>query len=101
MSVAKLTPQQIGQATIEKSDPIAVQAFDYFFASMGAIAGDLALIYGEKGGVYIAGNIVAHYLPQLRESRFRKKFESKGRMSPFMQAIPTYVILHPEIELLG
>lgn len=101
VSVAKLTPQQIGQAAIEKSDPIAVQALDYFFAWMGTVAGDLALIYGAKGGIFIAGNIVANYLPELQESRFRKNFESKGRLTPFMQAIPTYVILHPEIELLG
>lgn len=101
VSVAKLTSQQIGEAAIAKSDPIAVQTLDYFFAWMGTVAGDLALIYGAKGGIYIAGNIVANYLPQLQDSRFRNNFESKGRLRSFMQAIPTYVILHPEVELLG
>ncbi len=96
-----LTPAEIGEAATEKEDPIAIRALDYFFAWLGTVAGDLALTYGAKGGVYIAGNIVSKYLIDLHRSQFRQRFENKGRVNFYMRAIPTFVILHPEVELLG
>ncbi|MGH8426589.1 MAG: glucokinase [Gammaproteobacteria bacterium] len=100
-TVEKLEAAQIGEAAVRGDDPVAVETMALFFTLLGGVAGDLALTYGAFGGVYIAGGIVPRYLALLRESGFRAAFESKGRMSDYVKAIPAFVILHEEVELLG
>ncbi|MDN5864495.1 MAG: glucokinase [Gammaproteobacteria bacterium] len=92
---------QIGEAAMRGDNAPAAEAMDYFFAFLGAAAGDLALTLGAFGGVYIAGGIVPRYLEAVRASRFREAFENKGRMSDYVREIPVFVILHEEVELLG
>ncbi|MGA7965109.1 MAG: glucokinase [Gammaproteobacteria bacterium] len=91
----------IGKAALGGGDAIAAEALSQFFRFLGAVAGDLALSYGAFGGVYVAGGIVPRYREAFRASGFRDAFEAKGRMSGYVEAIPAYVILHDEVELLG
>lgn len=91
----------IGAAARAGSDAPAAETLAQFFRFLGAIAGDLALAYGAFGGVYIAGGIVPRYLDEFGRSGFREAFESKGRMREYVRAIPVFVILHEEVELLG
>lgn len=100
-SLAPLDAAAIGKAAADGRDAAAVEAMAQFFALLGAAAGDLALSYGAFGGVYIAGGIVPRYLKAFRASHFREAFEAKGRMSDYVKAIPAFVILHEEVELLG
>jgi len=72
-----------------------------FCAILGAVAGDIALTTGARGGVYIAGGIAPRILPFLKASPFRERFERKGRYQDYMAAIPTRVILHKHAALLG
>ncbi len=72
-----------------------------FCAILGAVAGDIALTTGARGGVYIAGGIAPRILPFLKASPFRERFERKGRFQDYMAAIPTRVILHKHAALLG
>lgn len=72
-----------------------------FCAILGAVAGDIALTTGSRGGVYIAGGIAPRILPFLKASPFRERFERKGRFKDYMAAIPTKVILHKHAALLG
>ncbi len=100
-TLASLDAAAIGKAAEAGDDAAAAETMEHFFALLGAAAGDLALSYGAFGGVYIAGGIVPRYLGAFRASRFREAFESKGRMSGYVKAIPVFVILHEEVELLG
>lgn len=72
-----------------------------FCAILGAVSGDIALTTGARGGVFIAGGIAPRILPFLKASPFRERFERKGRFQPYMEAIPTKVILHKHAALLG
>jgi len=72
-----------------------------FCAILGAVAGDIALTTGARGGVYIGGGIAPRILPFLKASPFRERFERKGRYQDYMAAIPTRVILHKHAALLG
>ena len=67
----------------------------------GAVAGDLALAHGARGGVYIAGGIAQKIEAFLVQSAFRRRFEDKGRLSPFVRAVPTRLIVNPDVALLG
>ena len=72
-----------------------------FCAILGSVAGDIALILGARGGVYIAGGIAPRILPFLKASPFRERFERKGRFQPYLAEIPTWVITHRHAALLG
>ena len=67
-------------------------AVDLFCSFLGSVAGNLALTLGARGGVYIGGGIVPRLLPELEGSRFRQRFEGKGRFQGYLAAIPTWVI---------
>jgi glucokinase len=72
-----------------------------FCALLGSVAGDFALAYGARRGVYISGGIAPDILDVLKASEFRARFEDKGRMSDYTRAIPTFVVVQPHAALIG
>ncbi|MNV03881.1 Glucokinase [compost metagenome] len=65
------------------------------------MAGDLALIFMAKGGVYLAGGISQKIVPALKSPEFRAAFEDKAPHSALMRTIPTFVVTHPQAALSG
>ena len=59
---------------------------------LGSFAGDVALMIGAQGGVYLGGGLVEHLSPMLEDTPFRQRFEEKGRLADFVSAIPTFII---------
>jgi glucokinase len=98
---ASYSPAQIADPQIGEQEPHCREAVEMFCAMLGTIASNLALTLGARGGVYIAGGIVPKLGPRFAASAFRDRFEDKGRMRPFLTAIPTYVITHPFPAFLG
>lgn len=72
-----------------------------FCSIFGAVAGDIALAHGARGGVLIAGGIAGKIEPYLMQGAFRERFEAKGRLSSFVKSIPTRLIVNPDAALLG
>jgi glucokinase len=97
---ACVSPADIS-ASARAGDRVAMEALDRFCAILGAVAGDFALSYGAQGGVYLAGGIAPRLLDVLQASRFRSRFEDKGRFRDYVAAIPTRVVTHPYLALLG
>jgi glucokinase len=82
-------------------DASALETVNRFCAILGSVAGDLALALGAQGGVYIAGGIAPRMIAELQASPFRQRFEAKGRFSPYVAAIPTWVIMATHAALRG
>ena len=82
-------------------DPLCRRAVELFAGVYGAHAGNLALGVLATGGVYLAGGIAPRIVALLSEGEFLQAFRSKGRLSPFLDAIPVRVILNPDVGLLG
>jgi len=102
--LAGRTPQALNAADITAGagrDAACRAALSMFCAVFGAVAGDLALAHGARGGVYIAGGIAQKIETFLAQSAFRQRFEDKGRLSPFVKAIPTRLIVNPDAAMLG
>src|SRR5205085_10259100 len=76
-------------------DPLASAALDRFGGMLGAVAGDLAMIYGARGGIYVSGGIAPRIAERLAAGVFRRKFEDKGRLYNYVRDIPTFLVLHP------
>ena len=97
----KLTPAEIAKRGQAGTDAFCVEALDVFCAFLGSVAGNLALTLGARGGVYIGGGIVPKLGEYFHQSRFRQRFESKGRFIEYLSPIPVYVIHTPHPALLG
>ena len=63
-----------------------------FLSLLGNVAGNLALTLGARGGVYVGGGIVARLAARIDASRFRQRFEQKGRFATYLSRIPVLLI---------
>ena len=95
------SPAGITHAAVEEGDDMAVAALNFFCTVFGQVCGDAALTIGALGGVYVCGGIIPRFLDFFLESDFRLKFEEKGRMKRYMEAIPVYVVTEKYTGLLG
>jgi glucokinase len=82
-------------------DPACSATLTMFCSILGTVAGDMALAHGAQGGVYLAGGIGQQIATFLAASPFRARFESKGRLSNFVKAVPTRLIMNSDAALLG
>jgi glucokinase len=98
---AALGAAEIGAAASAGTDATCVRAFGMFCEMLGTVASDLALTIGAAGGIYIGGGILRRYRAELAASGFRSRFEQKGRLSAYLQPIPTFLILHEAPTLHG
>lgn len=98
---ARLPDEAAVTAAADAGDALASETLDRFCAIFGSVAGDLALTFGARGGVYISGGLAPRMADRLESGEFRRRFEAKGRMSDFMAEIPTTLIQHPYAALVG
>ncbi len=92
---------EITNAALEGRCPVARAALDLFCAMLGAIAGNVALTFGARGGVFIAGGIAPRLTQFMARSEFRPRFEQKGRFRAYLAAIPSSIIVHPAATFMG
>jgi len=95
------TPAEITAAALSGEDGQAVEALDMFVTCLGRLAGDLALIFMARGGVYLTGGIVQKIVPALKNGRFRAAFDDKAPHSALLRAMPVHVVTHPLAALAG
>jgi len=100
-AAAKLTAKDISSNALNGSCHVCQQALAQFCKVLGSFAGNLALTTGSLGGVYIAGGIVPRFVDYVKESEFRARFETKGRMSHLNKQTPTYIITEEQPGLMG
>jgi glucokinase len=94
-------PAEITAAALAKADPVAEEALELFVTCLGRTAGDLALVFMSRGGVFLTGGIAQKIVPALKAGNFRAAFEDKAPHSALMRSMPVYVITHPLGALAG
>jgi glucokinase len=93
--------EQITGAAIEGSCGRSRQTLDVFCSFLGSVAGNAALMFGARGGVFIGGGIVPRIVDYVRRTSFRAQFESKGRFRQYLARIQTRVIVRADPAFLG
>jgi len=83
------------------SDAACSRSLDSFCALLGGFCGNVALTLGARGGLYIGGGIVPRLGERFFQSRFRERFEAKGRFQAYLQAVPTALITDTLVALTG
>lgn len=101
ISAGPRTPAEVTAGAFDGSSSLCRTAVDTFCAWLGAVAGDLALAVGARGGVFIGGGIVPRFVDHLAGTAFRRHFEMKGRLQSYLARVPTRVILHRNPAFLG
>lgn len=94
-------PADVTRTGLDGTDPQAAETLTLFATYLGRLAGDLALIFMARGGVYLSGGISQKILPALKQPAFRAGFEDKAPHSALMRTIPTFVVTHPLAALAG
>ncbi|WP_374470854.1 glucokinase [Phenylobacterium sp.] len=100
-SNAPLEDQRAVYEAAAAGDGLAGRTLDRFCGILGAVAGDLALTFGARGGVFISGGIAPKLVDRLASGGFRARFEDKGRLSDYVKQIPTSLVLHPYPAIVG
>jgi len=96
-----LTPAQITQKALDASCDICIKTLVEFCSWLGCVAGDLALTFGARGGVFIGGGILPRMQQILLDSQFSDNFSKKGIMTNFVQDIPVTLVVQDNIPLIG
>jgi glucokinase len=81
--------------------PVAAGAVALFLDLLAGFAGDMALAWGARGGVFLGGGILPRLLDRLEPARFRARFEDKPPMRDYLAGLPVAVIGHPAPAFLG
>lgn len=97
----KLDPHDITARALQGTDSLCGKALSRFCAILGSVAGNVALTFGARDGVMLAGGILPAVADFLASTDFRKRFEAKGRFEGYMKAIPTRLIVNDNAGLLG
>lgn len=85
----------------QQQDKHCVAAVQDFLNIMAAVAGDVALMTGAWGGVYLAGGILPRLLDQIDQDAFREQFANKGRFAQRLNTIPLAINLSKYAGLIG
>ena len=80
---------------------VARETVEQFTRLLGRFAGDLSLMFGATGGVFLAGGIAPRIIADLQGDAFHAAFEDKPPFHEAMCAVPRFVITRPEPAIDG
>lgn len=101
VDITSRSAAEITKSALRSESQVAREALHVFCAFLGSFAGNVALTFGARGGVYVAGGISPRILDFLVRSQFRNRFEAKGRFQSYLETLPSYVITHPAAAFVG
>jgi glucokinase len=91
----------VTKAALSGECPVSREALSMFCAVLGGVAGDLVLLYGARGGVFVAGGIAPRFPEFLAASAFRERFEAKGRFQEWLRPVPAFLVTRLDAAMLG
>ena len=101
IAVLPQSAKEIVETGLRDESSLQRQTISLFCGLLGKFVGDLALMLGSRGGVYLAGGVALALRDFLPESVFRARFEDKGRMEKFNADIPTFLLIGDTPALTG
>ncbi|MEM7097571.1 MAG: glucokinase [Pseudomonadota bacterium] len=101
---SKPEPKNAAEITadgMQMLDPVCHQTIETFAGILGNAAGNLALSYLARGGVYLAGGITQKLDGFLQKSPMRRRFDERGPMTDMIKEVPLYIVQDEQPGLLG
>ena len=100
MSTLPIEPAEV-VARATGGEPAATDAVRLFARCFGAVAGDLALVFLARGGVYLAGGITPRLPPELFDAPFLAAFGAKAEHAALVAGMPVLAVMSEELGLRG
>jgi glucokinase len=94
-------PAWVSENALSGADAQCTEAIELFAECLGNVAGNHALAVMARGGVFLAGGVVAKIASALRTPRLRQAFCAKGAFSSHLMRIPVHVVLSEKLPVLG
>lgn len=94
-------PRDVVHRARETTDSLEAEATRLFSTWLGAVAADLALLLGARGGVFLAGGVLPKMGTAFDEPLFRQRFLKKGRFRSYLESIPVDLVIHRTAALIG
>ncbi|MFD2739590.1 glucokinase [Sulfitobacter aestuarii] len=95
--------REIVAAGLSGEDEVAARACRAFTCALGRVAGDLALLFLPRGGIYLFGGATQAMRPLItaQDSLFLEAFHAKGRMRDLMEDFPIHLLDDDRAALQG
>lgn len=97
----EIAPKVILECAANNEGEIFKKTAEVFLAVLGGAVGDVALVFGAKGGVYLGGGLTKHLIPFIEASDFSRRFNQFEVRKKYLDSIPVYAITHDNPGLLG
>jgi glucokinase len=94
-------PEEIGVAALAGSDPLASAAVRLWLECYGAFAGDQALHWLARGGVFLAGGIAARLMPHTDNRPLVDAFLAKREHRALALDMPLRLLTAEDLGLRG
>lgn len=94
-------PAAITSAAGAGTNAQALETLQLFCGWLGSFSGDLAMLYGATGGIYVAGGFLSRITDFMANSRFIERFLDKGVVRPFLETVPVHVVDHAQLAVIG
>jgi glucokinase len=101
VAVPARSAADITAAALAKSDAIAIETADVFCGWLGGVLGDLAMIYGAQGGIWLAGGVLPQMKDLVARSSFVARFLDKGVMRDVLARTPVRLVEHAQLGVIG
>ncbi|MBS0591373.1 MAG: glucokinase [Proteobacteria bacterium] len=95
------SPTQISAAALAGNDALAAETVALFCGWFGSLIGDLVMMLGAYGGVYLAGGVLPQIASLLKASNFAARMRDKGPMREAIERVPVYLIDHGQLGVAG
>ena len=95
------SPAQVTAAAVAGQDALAREALETFCGLLGSVVGDLILLYGAQGGVFLAGGVLPRLRDFLRRSSFHERLLHKGPMRSVLAQVPVRLLEPGNLGVLG
>jgi glucokinase len=96
-----LTPGDVSQRALSGDCPTCAEALQFFLKILGSAAGDVAMVLGALGGVYLGGGILPKVESMIDDSLLIESFLDKGRMRALLENVPVYLMKGDKPALAG
>ena len=98
--VATPTPEEI-VAAASAGELRAMRTIDLSLGWFAAMASDVALILGARGGVYLTGELLELLGDLFDSEAFVKRYCDKGRLSGYVSDVPLFKVTAHDTEVIG
>lgn len=100
-AAAPATPAEISAQALADPASLSGQALSLFVRCYGAFAGDIALAFLARGGLYVCGGIAAKLAQRFQQGDFIAAFTDKGRHRELVASIPVRLVTNEKLGLIG